>query len=335
MKEKMFRSLCASVALCVTLIGGAAASELNIYSARHYDVDKEVYAKFEAETGIKVNVVEGKGDELLERLSREKAAPKADLFLTVGAESIYPLKEQGLIAAFSSEKIAANIPAHYRGDEWMGITSRARILAYNPDKINPEEIKTYDDLTDPKWKGRILVRSSSSSYNLGLLASFIQIEGPAKAYNWAEGVAANLARTPKGNDRDQAKAVVAGEGDIAIMNSYYLVRMLRSSDPAEAEVARKVRLLFPKGTHVNISFAALVNGASNHDNAVRFMEFLSEEFVQNLYAEANGEFPLNPAVKLPETQSSWGAFDQQKLDFELLGRDRKEAAMIFDRVGWK
>ncbi len=312
-----------------------AAEVLNVYSSRHYDVDKQVYADFEKETGIKVNVVEGKGDELLERLTREKDKPEADLFLTVGAESIAPLMERGLSEGFSSAAVEKNIPARYRGEGWMGITARARVIAYPLDRVDPSKITSYDDLTKPEWKGKVLVRSSSSSYNVALLSSFIQLNGADAAKAWAQGVVGNLARTPKGNDRDQAKAVVAGEGDLAVMNSYYFIRMMRSSDPAEADAARKIGLIFPKPVHLNLSIAALVRGAGNKDNAVKFLEFLSGEHVQALYAEANGEFPLNPSVPLPEVQKSWGAFEPQELNYETLGKAKPEAAAIFDQVGWK
>ena len=322
--------------LAVFAVSGAwAAGELNIYSSRHYDVDKQVYGDFEKETGIKVNVVEGKGDELLERLTREKDKPEADLFLTVGAESIAPLQERALIEPFDSKVVEANIPAPYLGEEWMGITARARVIAYPLDRVDPSKVTSYDDLTKPEWKGKVLVRSSSSSYNVALLSSFIQLNGAEAAKAWAKGIVENLARDPKGNDRDQAKAVVAGEGDLAIMNSYYYVRMLNSSDPAEADAARKIGLIFPRPVHLNLSIAAMVKGAKNKDNAVKFLEFLSEKHVQTLYAEANGEFPLNPSVPLPEVQKAWGGYEPQDLNYQDLGRAKGEAAMIFDQVGWK
>ncbi len=336
---KNFRNMCALVAILAVLsplsAWSADGNTLNIYSARHYDVDKEVYASFEKETGIKINVVEGKGNQLLERLTREKGQSEADLFLSVGAEILYPLKDRGLLGEYSSKTVEKNIPQNYRGKGWMGITSRARIIAYSLDRVDPSTIKTYDDLTAPRWKGKVLVRSSSSSYNVTLLASFIQLYGPEKAAQWAKGIVANFARTPKGNDRAQAKAIVAGEGDLAIMNSYYYIKMLRSSDQAEAAVPGKIGLIFPKNTHLNLSVAAMVAGAKNRDNAVKFLEYLSSEPVQRLYAEANGEFPLNPAVALPKVQASWGSFSTQKVDFENLGKFSAEAAMIFDKAGWK
>lgn len=308
---------------------------LNVYSSRHYDVDDVVYKMFEDETGIKINVVKGKGPELVQRIIREKGNSQADVFLTVGAESIYPLKSEGLLQNFDSELLNSHIPASFRGDGWTGIMSRARVVAVSKDRVNPSSITSYADLAKDDYKGKILVRSSSSSYNIALLSSFVQLYGKDWAENWAKGVVANMARSPKGNDRDQAKGVAAEVGDVAIMNSYYFVRMSNSSDANEKAAASKVQLVFPKETHLNLSYAALLNGAKNRENAIKFMEFLSGAKIQKLYAQKNGEFPLNRNVALPEIQASWGSFETQDLNFEELGKYSVDAAMIFDKVGWK
>ncbi len=309
--------------------------ELNVYSSRHYDVDKEVYKLFEEETGIKVNVVEGKGGELLERLSREKEDPKADLFLTVGAETIYPLTQMSLLDEFESETVAQNVPENMRGKGWSAIMYRARVIAYEKGKTDPATITCYKDLMKDEYKGKILVRSSTSSYNVALLSSFVQMGGKDKAKEWAEKIVANMARKPEGNDRDQAKAVVAGEGDLAIMNSYYFVRMANSSDDAEVKVSEKIGLIFPKKTHINLSYAGVITGAKNKANAVKFVEFLTTEKVQKMYAEKNGEFPVNPKVERTAIQKSWGDFAIQEIDFAELGKYKKEATMIFDEVKWE
>ncbi|PIE74719.1 MAG: Fe(3+) ABC transporter substrate-binding protein [Deltaproteobacteria bacterium] len=319
----------------VTMNAWGDEKELNIYSSRHYDTDKQVYADFEEATGIKVNVLEGKGGQLLERLSREKSNPKADLFLTVGAENIYFLKKNHLLERFDSYVVKKNIPEKYRGDGWMGITSRARIIAYSKARVNPDMINTYESLTEPEWKGKVLVRSSNSSYNQALLASFIELYGNTKSRQWAKGIVKNMARRPKGNDRDQAKAIVAGVGDLAIMNSYYFIKMLRSSDPAEVAVTNQIGLIFPEKTHLNLSIAALIKGSKNKENAVRFLESLSGKKVQKIYVEGNGEFPLNPEVSKSEVQKSWGEFTTQDLNFTDLGKFRKRAVIIFDQAGWK
>lgn len=312
-----------------------APQVLNVYSSRHYDVDQEVNAMFEKETGIKINVVEGKAGELLERLTREKDAPQADLFLSVGAENISQLVEGDMLEAYSSDVIAKQIPEAFRGEKWMGVTARARIIGYVKDRVDPKDITSYDDLTKPEWEGKILVRSSSSSYNQALLASFISLNGEDKAREWAEGVVKNLAREPKGNDRDQAKAALAGEGDLAIMNSYYFVRMLNSSDPEEVKVAEEVGLIFPEDTHLNLSYAAVLKGAQHPENAVKFMEFLGSPAVQKLYVEKNGEFSLNEDVAYSEFQQSWGKFSPQALDFTNFGKEKPAAMLIFDEIGWK
>lgn len=311
------------------------SNEVNIYSARHYDVDKELFKKFEEETGIKVNLIEGKADELIERMAREGEKSSADVFLTVGAENIYALEEKNLIQKTSSEIIDKNIPEKFRGENWVGLTSRARVIAYDKDRVNPEAIKTYDDLLDEKYNGKVLVRSSSSSYNVALLASFIQENGEDAAKEWATGILNNFARTPEGNDRDQVKAIAAGTGDVAIVNSYYLAKMINSSDVSEVEAAKNIGLIFPENTHVNLSFAAVANSAKNKENAIKLIEFLTAEEAQSSYANENGEFPLNKNVQLPELLKSWGEFNIQDIDFEELGAFKQKAVLIFDQIGWK
>ncbi len=308
---------------------------LNIYSSRHYKVDKELYKEFTDKTGIKVNVVEGKSDALIQRILREKSTPAADLFLTVGAESITLLHDDDLIQAYDSETIKNNIPDNFRGKDWMGIVARARVVAYAKDKVDPNKIKTYDDLTKPEWKNQILVRSSNSSYNQGLLASFISLSGQKKAESWAGGIVENFAREPKGNDKDQAKAVAAGVGNLAIINSYYYAQMATSSDSQVKQVTEKVGLIFPQDSHMNISYGAVLQNAKHKDNAVKFLEFLSDKATQEKIVNMNGEFPLNPDAQLSEIQKSWGKFTIQKLDYAKFGAQKPKAIEIFDVVGWK
>lgn len=308
---------------------------LNVYSSRHYDVDKKLYDMFTEETGIKLNVVEGKAPELIERLTREKAAPEADVFLTVGAESIWQLNEEGILGDYTSETVEKNIPEHYRGTGWMGVASRARVIAYVKDQVDPSTITSYADLTKPEWKGQVLARSSESGYNQALLASFVSIDGVEKATEWAQGVTDNFGREPKGNDRDQAKAAVAGEGKLAIMNSYYWALMDKSSDPEEKKVAEQIGLIFPENTHLNLSYAGIIKDAKHAENAVKLMEFLSGDKAQTLIAEENGEFPLNPETTVPEPQKSWLGFKAQELDFNELGKHISDATKIFGEVGWK
>jgi len=314
---------------------------VNVYTSRHYDADKELYELFTEETGIKVNVVEGKGDELIERLDREGEDTEADVLIVADAARLHRAKSQELLQSIESEVLNKNIPENLRDkdNEWYGLTKRGRVIVYSKDRVKPSELSTYEDLTNPKWNGKILVRSSSNTYNQSLLASFIEINGEEKAKEWAKGLVDNMAREPKGNDRDQAKAVVAGEGDIAIMNTYYLGKLLNSSDPEEVKVGEQVRVFFPNqeatGTHINVSGGGVTKNANNKENAVKFIEFLSNEKAQSIFANANYEYPANPNVEPSELLKSWGEFKDQNISLNKLGENNKRAVEIFNEIGWK
>jgi len=316
-------------------------SEVNLYTSRHYDVDNELYKKFETETGIKVNVIKDEADVLIERIKREGTATKADLLLTADVGRLYRAKEEGLLQTVSSDILSKQIPENLRDvdDMWVGLTKRARILVYNKDKVKPEELSTYEALTEDKWKSRILVRSSESVYNQSLLASFIEINGEEKAKVWAQGVVNNFAQNPEGGDRDQAKAIAAGIGDVAIMNSYYFGQMLNSQEPEEVKVAENLGVFFPNqettGTHVNISGAGVIKGSKNADNALKLLEFLTGEVAQGEFASANYEFPVNANVEPSELLKSWGDFNEQDIPLSTLGENNAKAIMIFNEVGWK
>lgn len=320
---------------------GSDRQEINLYSDRHYDTDQQLYDLFTAGTGIQVNVVKATSDELIERLAREGAATEADLLITADAGRLHRAKSRGLLQPVTSDLLAANIPENLRDrdNEWFGLTMRGRVVVYAVDRVDSAELSTYDALTDPKWKGKILVRSSGNIYNQSLLASLIAIHGEDKARAWAEGIVANMARSPKGDDRDQARALVAGEGDLAIMNTYYLGKMLNSSDPEEVKVAQALRVFFPDqngtGTHINISGIGLTKHSKHQENAIKFMEFLSSEEAQRQFAEANYEYPVNPRVEPSELLRSWGEFRKQDINLSQLGDLNAEAVKIFDQVGWK
>lgn len=315
--------------------------EVNLYTSRHYDVDTELYKKFEAETGIKVNVIKGEADELLERIKREGTATKADLFLTADVGRLYRAKEDGLLQAVSSDILSKQVPANFRDndDMWIGLTKRARVFVYNKEKVKPEDLSTYEALTDDVWKGRVLVRSSESVYNQSLLASFIEINGEEKAKEWAQGIVNNFAQNPEGGDRDQAKAIAAGIGDVAIMNTYYFGQMLNSQEPEEVKVAENLGVFFPNqettGAHVNISGAGVVKGSKNADNALKLLEFLTGEEAQGEFASANYEYPVNNNVEPAELLKSWGDFKEQNIPLSSLGENNAKAIMIFNEVGWK
>lgn len=317
------------------------STEVNLYTSRHYDIDNELYKKFEEETGIQVNVIKGEADELIERIAREGDATKADLFLTADVGRLYRAKEQGLLQAVSSDKLSKQVPEKFRDSDnmWIGLTKRARILVYNKDKVDASQLSTYEALTEDEWKGRVLVRSSESVYNQSLLASFIAIDGEEKAKAWAQGIVNNMAQSPQGGDRDQAKAIAAGIGDIAIMNTYYFGQMLNSEDAEEVKVAEQLGVFFPNqettGTHVNISGAGVVKGSKNADNALKLLEFLTSEEAQFQFAEANYEYPVNPAVEPAQLLKSWGTFKEQDIQLTVLGENNAKAIMLFNEVGWK
>ncbi|MFD1928790.1 extracellular solute-binding protein [Sporosarcina siberiensis] len=316
-------------------------SEVNLYTSRHYDVDTELYKKFEEETGIKVNVIKDEADVLIERIKREGTATKADLLLTADVGRLYRAKEEGLLQTVSSDILSKQIPKNLRDDEgmWVGLTKRARIIVYNKDKVKPEELSTYEALTEDKWKSRVLVRSSESVYNQSLLASFIEIDGEEKAKEWAQGIVNNFAQNPGGGDRDQAKAIAAGIGDVAIMNSYYFGQMLNSQEPEEVKVAENLGVFFPNqettGTHVNISGAGVIKDSKNAENALKLLEFLTGEEAQSKFASANYEFPVNENVEPSELLKSWGDFKEQEIPLSILGENNAKAIMVFNEVGWK
>ncbi|WP_010271705.1 Fe(3+) ABC transporter substrate-binding protein [Paenibacillus senegalensis] len=318
-----------------------AGGEVNLYTARHYDVDQELYDQFTEQTGIKVNVVEGKAPELIERIKREGASTPADLFITVDGGILNTAKTEGLLQPIESEVIDQQVPADLRDseDHWVALSSRARIIAYAKDRVDPGELSTYEDLASEKWKGRLLVRSSTNLYNLSLLASLISINGEEAAEQWAAGIANNLAREPEGGDRDQAKAVAAGVGDIAIMNTYYLGRMSVSDDPEEVKVAESLGVFFPNqdttGTHLNVSGAGLIKHSQNKENAIKLIEYLTGKEAQEIISQANFEYPVNPEAELPDILKSWGTFEHQQIDFAEYGVHNPKAVEIVNKTGWK
>jgi len=313
------------------------SGEVNLYTNRHYDTDEALYDAFEEETGIKVNVVKGDSDELIERLDREGEDTQADLLITADAGRLHRAKEKGLLQSIESSKLTENIPENLRDtdNEWTALTVRGRVIVYAKDRVDPNELSDYMSLTDEKWANQILVRSSSNIYNQSLLASIIEIHGEEKAEEWAEGILANMARTPKGNDRAQATAVVAGEGDLAIMNTYYIGKMINSSNEEEVKVAENVGIYFPEKTHINISGVGLTKHSKNKENAVRLIEYLTAEKAQSEYATANYEYPANPAVEASDLLNSWGTFESQGIDLTILGINNEKAVKIFNKIGWE
>ena len=318
-----------------------SAQEVNVYTHRHYDVDKELFAKFTEQTGIKVNVVNASADELLNKMQQESELSPADVLITVDAGRLYKAKQAGLLQAVSSEALQANIPSQFADPEgfWYGLTYRARVVVYAKDRVDPTTLSTYEDLASETWRSKVLVRSSSNLYNQSLLASIIAQHGEETATSWASGVVANFAREPKGNDRDQVKAIAAGEGDLAIVNTYYIGKLLNSSNSAEVEAGEAVLVFFPnqddRGTHVNVSGAGVAKHAPNKANAIRFIEYLSDTEAQSVFAEANYEYPVKADVAWAPLLDSWGTFKTDAVDLNLLGEYNDEAVKVFDAAGWK
>ena len=314
---------------------------VNIYSARHYNSDNALYALFEKQTGIKVNVVSGKAPELIERIKREGGATSADLFITVDGGVLQTAKAAGILQPVTSKSVLANVPAALRDSDshWVGLTTRARVIVFSKARVRPEQLSTYEDLADPKWRGKVVVRPSSSLYDQSLVASLIMLDGEAKALEWVKGLVANFARPPKGNDRGQAKDIVAGLADVTLMNTYYIGQMLNSKDPEEVKVAEQVGVFFPNqsttGTHINISGVALTKHAKHSENAIKFMEFLTAVPAQEQLSAGNYEFPVNPGAKKHPLLESWGAFKTQGIDFSVLGTNNAKAIQLVTEGGWK
>lgn len=314
---------------------------VNIYSHRHYDVDKELFQRFEEETGIAVNVVKAKANELIEKLEREGENSEVDLFITADAGNLAKAAERDLLQSFSSAFLEKTVPSKLKDEQnrWYAITKRARVLAYSKDRVDPSELSTYEALTNDKWEDRVLIRSSSNIYNQSLLASIIAHNGEEKATEWASGIVDNMARDPQGGDRDQVFAIVAGEGDVAVINTYYMGLLLNSPKAEERKAAMQTGIFFPnqegRGTHINVSGAGLVKYAPNKENAIQLLEFLLSAPAQERYAEANYEYPVNEQVKPAAQLQEWGTFKEDSLPLSNLGKFNREAVMIFNRVGWK
>jgi iron(III) transport system substrate-binding protein len=325
--------------------GGAEAPEtggvVNVYSHRHYDADRELFRRFTELTGIDVNVVTASADELITRLENEGAQSPADILITVDAGRLHRAKERGLLQPITSAVLEANVPEHLRDQdgEWYGLTQRARILAYHRARVQPESLSTYEALAGPEWRGRVVIRSSSNVYNQSLLAAMIANHGAELAERWAGGIVSNMARAPSGGDTDQIKAVAAGAGDVAVVNTYYLAQLAVSNDAEERRVAEQIGVFFPNqqttGTHVNVSGAGVTRSSRNRDNAIRLLEFLSGDEAQRVFAETIQEYPVKPGVAWSQTLQGWGEYRADTLDLSRLGEVNAEAVRIFDRARWR
>jgi len=340
--SRTFTTLTASILAVTALVSTAiSAAEVNLYSARKEALIKPLLDRFTERTDIQVNLVTGKADALLKRLQSEGKNSPADLLVTTDAGRLHRAKEAGVTQAIATDRLLTAVPAGYRDPEghWFGLSVRARPILYVKDKVDPAALSTYEDLADPKWKGRICIRSSSNIYNQSLVASLIAANGVEATETWAAGLVANLARPPKGGDRDQIKAAAAGQCDIAIANTYYLAGMLTSKDAEQRAAAERMGVFWPnqgdRGTHVNISGAALTASAKNKNAAIELLEFLVSDAAQQWYAETNGEYPVRSDITVSDTLSAWGDFKADAINLDRLGKLNGEAVRLMDRAGWK
>ncbi len=343
MKRLTHHLLAAAAAGALTVPASAAFAQddvLNIYSARHYQTDEALYEDFTKETGIQINRIEGKDDALIERLRSEGASSPADVLITVDAGRLWRAEEAGLFQSIESDVLDERIPENLQHPEnkWFGFSTRARVIYVNPELVQ-DPPQTYEDLADPKYDGLVCIRSSSNIYNLSLMASMIEHHGEEAAQKWAEGVVSNFARDPQGGDTDQIRAVASGECGISVGNTYYFVRLLKSDDPADREVAEKVELVWPnqdgRGVHVNVSGAGVVANAPHKAAAVKFLEYLASDSAQGYFANGNNEYPVVDGVlENPELE----ALGDPKIDpvnVSVYGENQPLAQMVYDRAGWK
>jgi len=329
-----------SIAFVLTGLSSAFADEVvNVYSARHYDTDMAMYERFTEETGIKVNLIEGSSDALIERIKSEGQFSPADMLITVDAGRLWRAEKEDIFQPVDSAVLSERIPAHLRHPqgEWFGLSKRARVIAHKKDMALPAGFGTYEALADEAFRGQVCMRSSGNIYNLSLMASLIDAHGAPAAEAWAKGVVANFARTPQSNDTGQLKAVASGECTITIANTYYLGRLMASTKPEDIALMANLEIVFPnqdgRGTHVNISGAGVTKYAPNRENAMRFLEYLTSDFAQRLFAEGNNEYPISGPTTGPV--AALGEFKRDDLNVSVLGENQTEAVKVYDRAGWK
>ena len=316
---------------------------VNMYSQRHYDVDQKQYDNFEDKTGIKVNVIKANADELIQRIKNEGENSPADLFITVDVGKLWQAADMGLLQEYGDKSLTDGIPESLidKNGFWIPVTYRSRVLVYSNERVEKSELSTYEDLANPKWKGRLLVRSSSNSYNQALMSSLVANLGEDATQEWTKSVVSNFARDPKGNDRDQVKAIAAGQGDVAIVNSYYIGLLLSSENEEEVNAGNAISVFFPnqgegeRGSHINVSGVALAKNSPNKSNALKLIEYLTSDEAQEIYVNNTFEYSVKPNIEPNDIVKEWGAFRKDPLDLNMLGVRRNDAIRIFDAGGWK
>jgi iron(III) transport system substrate-binding protein len=344
LKKLAWGILAVTAVVSVAAPGPARAQQsvLNLYSARHYQTDEALYRNFTEQTGIKLNRIELGDEPLLQRLKSEGANSPADVVLLVDAARLWRAQIDGLFQPIDSRLLDGRIPENLRANDgsWFGFSTRARVIVYDRAKVKPQEVDTYEKLADPVNKGRVCTRSGSHPYMLSLIGAMVERSGEAATEQWARGMVANMARPPRGGDTDQIKAVASGECGVALTNSYYFVRLMRSTDPKDREVVDRVGFLWPNqatsGTHVNVSGGGVARHAPNRANAVRFLEYLASPQAQTYFADGNNEWPVvkgaqvnNPAL------ASLGTFKAENVPISSIGKGQIAAQRILDRVGYR
>jgi iron(III) transport system substrate-binding protein len=337
------RALLAGAALApiASRVRAQAAGEVNVYSSRHYDTDRDLYDGFTRETGIRVRLIEGGEDQIIERMRSEGANSPADVLITVDAARLWRAKDAGLLAPTRSAVLEARVPANLRDPDgyWFGLSKRARVIMYDRAQGLPAGLARYEDLAKPEFRNTVCVRASSHPYNISLAGSVLAANGPGTLEEWAKGVVANMARPPQGGDIPQILGVAAGQCRLAISNTYYLGRLLNSTKPEEREAAQKIGVLFPnqadRGAHVNVSGAGVTRHAPHREAAVKFIEYLTSERAQKLFAEGNFEYPVVAGIAAHPTLLGFGTFREDSLNAATYGANGPEALQIMQRAGWR
>jgi iron(III) transport system substrate-binding protein len=327
---------------CSALVVSAQDKVLNLYSSRHYQTDEALYANFTKQTGIKINRIEAGDDPLIERLRNEGSASPGDVLITVDAGRLWRAEQLGLLQPVKSSVLDSRLPEHMRASsgQWFGFSARARVIVYNKATINPADVQNYEDLANPKLKGKVCTRSGSHVYNLSLMSALIEHWGERKAEEWAKGVVSNFARAPKGGDTDQIMGVASGECEVAVSNSYYYVRLMKSDKPEHKKAIQAVGLIWPNqksfGTHMNVSGGGVLKSAPRRDAGITFLEYLASDAAQSYFANGNNEWPVAKGAKLDNAAlASLGNFKMDTLNISALGKNQPLAQKIFDRVGYK
>lgn len=319
----------------------AQSKQINLYSSRHYNTDNQLYGLFTKKTGIKINLIEGKADELIERIKSEGNNSPADILISVDAGRLWRAEQANLFAPVDSSTLTSKIPANLRhpNNLWFGFSKRARVIVYNKNSVDPSQLSSYEDLAASQWQGKLIIRSSSNIYNQSLVAGLIDVHGEEKVETWCRGLVNNFARSPQGNDTGQIEAVASGLADLTVVNTYYLPRYLKNRNPRKQAIFKQVGVFFPnqsdRGSHVNISGAGLVKSSPNREGAIAFLEYLASPEAQGFFSQGNNEYPVVAGTPIDPVVESFGSFKEDTTNVSAYGVNNAKAVQIMDRAGWK